>query len=199
MKKIFKSMAILAATAAVGAGVGVAAGCNVGTNGTYYGEYHYLGEHGVVYGFVAEVTVENNIIKSVKNLTNSNNEYAKKVQEGKTWAFVSGVGYGWTEDNLNNWEDHEKWLMQQYNNWSVADILAIPVYTDYAYTPALDADGNPIMGEYGPTYKQDFNTMGEPCKADWNKDLVESGLLISEATQGSGRVLLAVQNALNNK
>lgn len=188
MKKIFKAIAVLTATAAVGAGVGIAAGCNAGTNGTYYGEYHYMGAHGSVYGMVVEVTVENNIIKKVTNLTNSDNSYAKDVQGSDTWTFISPANttWGWPEESVKNWTDHESWLFQQYEGRSVADVLEIPVYTDYAYVS--DNNGG---------YVQDRGTMGEPCKVDYNAELGSSGLLLSGATQGSGRVLLAVQNALS--
>ena len=187
MKKIFKGIAILVATAAVGTGVAFAAGCG-GTDGTYHGEYHYMGAHGSVYGMVVEVTVKNNVITKVKNLTNSDDAYAKEVQEGKTWTFVSAAmpDYGWDKDSVANWTSHENWLMQQYEGRSVADILDIKVFTDYGYKS--DGDNGWI---------QDYGSMGEPCKVDFNVELQESGLLIANATQGSGRVLLAVQDALS--
>ena len=188
MKKVFKGIAILAATAAVGTGVAFAAGCNTGLNGTYHGEYHYTGAHGSVYGMVVEVTVKNNIITKVKNLTNSDDSYAKEVQAGDRWTFVSPAmpNYGWTDDAVKNWTEHESWLMQQYEGRTVAEILDLKVYTDYGYK----SDGN-------GGWIQDYGTMGEPCKIDFNKGLEESGLLISGATQGSGRVALAIQDALN--
>lgn len=187
MKKIFKGIAVLAATAAVGTGVAFAAGCG-GSDGTYHGEYHYMGAHGSVYGIVVEVTVENNIITKVKNLTNSDDEYAKSVQKGEKWTFVSSAmpNWGWTDEAVANWTSHENWLFQQYEGRSVSEILDLKVYTDYAYK----SDGN-------GGWTQDYGTMGEPCKVDWNVDLQESGLLISGATQGSGRVALAVKDALS--
>ena len=80
---------------------------------------------------------------------------------------------------------HENWLLQQYEGRAVADVLALNVYTDYAYK----ADGN-------GGYIQDYGTMGEPCAVDHNAELKDSGLIITGATQGSGRVALAVKNAL---
>lgn len=188
MKKIFKAVSVLVASTALCAGIATASACS-GSNGTYYGEYHYMGAHGSVYGMVVEVTVENNIITKVKNITNSDTEYAKEVQNNETWTFISSAmpNWGWSEDSVKNWTDHECWLLQQYEGWAVADVLDVPVYTDYAYV------------KQGDGYVQDYGTMGEPCKQDWNKALADSGLLIAEATQGSGRVLLAVQNALKNK
>lgn len=187
MKKMFKALSVLAATAAVGTGVAFAAGCNTGLNGTYQGEYHYMGAHGSVYGMVVEVTVENNIITKVTNLTNSDNAYAKQVQGDAKWTVVSSAmpNYGWTDEAVANWKNHESWLLQQYEGRSVADVLDIKVYTDYGYK----SDGN-------GGWIQDYGTMGEPCKVDFNKALEESGLLISGATQGSGRAALAIQNAL---
>lgn len=93
--------------------------------------------------------------------------------------------YGWTDEAVANWKNHESWLLQQYEGRSVADVLDIKVYTDYGYK----SDGN-------GGWIQDYGTMGEPCKVDFNKALEESGLLISGATQGSGRAALAIQNAL---
>lgn len=71
------------------------------------------------------------------------------------------------------WADKETWtknenlLLMKYEGYSVADILAIKVYVD----------------EKGQPYSRDDNT-------------AMSELLITDATQGSARLLLAVQNAL---
>lgn len=265
MKKIFKALAITAASAALCVGVVAGTGCN-GGDGTYYGEYHYIGAHSdTPYGMVVEVTVENNIITAVKDITNTENENAKNLQtykdvrDGKeaaeatyhAWTTVStgwetyfdglvhasyvwilthgydlkdvegvdanglyyaeldadgnrtgnwlkweeGVlptpaqtniySYGWTDANNSNWSNHESWLLQQYVGWSVADILAIDVHTNFGYS--LVTDGRVL----------DTDTKGEPYGVDYNADLAGSELLISGATQGSGRLLLAVQNALS--
>ena len=79
--------------------------------------------------------------------------------------------YKWSNDDAKNWTTYENWLLQQYVGWSVADVLAIDVF-------------------YGDS--------GEPygTKGGYNAELAASGLLISNATQGSGRLMLAVQNAL---
>ena len=216
MKKIFKGIAILAATAAVGAGVAFATGCG-GSDGVYYGSYHYTNEYGAVYGMVVEVTVENNIIKGIKDLTNTDNDYAKSVQEGKKWTTVSSgwvnkyvseyeegvkkdpasypvkpeysgwtlvneaeieaiphAWYSWSNDNEKTWTKYENWLLQQYEGWSVADILDVHVfYSQYGEPYALEDGG-----------------------VHHNAELEESGLLISGSTQGSGRLMLAVQDAL---
>ena len=284
MKKIFKGIAVLAATAAVGTGVAFAAGCG-GTDGVYYGEYHYIGAHNAVpYGMVVEVTVKNNIITKVKDITNDkNNEHSvalqtyKDVIDGKEaeeasyhsfttvstgwetyfdeqvnayspWILSTGkqlvesyvdqsiivdydekayyykvfdektgevvkyekwskdlwdkglevlpepaqtnIGsYGWYNKNNAGWKDHESWLLQQYVGWSVADILDITVYTNFGYWLTAGAWGPAVGGV-------DYDSKGEPYGVDYNTELKGSELLISGATQGSGRLLLAVQNAL---
>ena len=97
--------------------------------------------------------------------------------------------YGWTDKACSNWTSHESWLLQQYVGWSVADVLAIDVHTNYGYKLVTGADGK-------TTQALDTNSKGEPYGVDYNADLSGSELLISGATQGSGRLLLAIQNAL---
>ncbi|MDE7082438.1 MAG: hypothetical protein K2O89_01880 [Clostridia bacterium] len=219
MKKIFKGLSVLVASTALCAGIATATACSGGYNGTYTGEYHYIGGHSATpYGMVVEVEVNNNIIVSVKNITNTeaskNIQTYKDVIDGKEaaeatyhqWTVVSpgwgeysqniGMGgqpqpdwYGWSDNNSSNWTDHESWLLQQYVGWSVADVLAIEVYTDYGYTLVTTEDGK--IGQ-----ASDKNSKGEPYGTSFNAGLNTSGLLISGATQGSGRLLLAVQDAL---
>lgn len=189
MKKIFKGLAIAVAATAACAGIAVAtAGCSTGKNGTYYGEYHYMSKYGPVYGMVVEVKVENNIITNIKDITNTEDSHAKAFQNDATWVVVSSAGNGWTEENNANWVEHESWLMQQYVGWSVADILELNVYTDYGYKK-VDGSAMPVV---------DYDLMGQPygTKDGYNAELLQSGLLITGATQGSGRLLLAVQDAL---
>ena len=222
MKKIFKGIAVLAATAAVGTGVAFAAGCG-GTDGVYHGEYHYTNAYGATYGMVVEVTVEKNIITGIKDLTNTDDAYAVSVQKNDKgesvkwtevsigwkdyadateggalsyiyWAYKDVNGkdlvdfsamteaekkqyvydnpvsyYQWTNKNAEVWTKYENWLLQQYVGWSVADILDISVF----YSP-----------------------LGEPYGTDYNAEIKNSGLLLTGSTQGSGRLLLAVQDAL---
>ena len=120
--------------------------------------------YGHTYGVVVEVTVENNIITRVEDITLSN-------ADSKDWVPVSAANpdYGWTDEAVANWNTNEEWLLAQYEGWSVADILALDAYV---------------------------KTGGEPYSEDKNTDAVESSLVISGATQGSIRVLLAVQDAL---
>ena len=66
MKKIFKGIAVLAATAAIGTGVAFAAGC--GSDGVYEGSYSYT-SWGQTYGMSVKVTVKNNIITKVEDTT----------------------------------------------------------------------------------------------------------------------------------
>ena len=60
-------------------------------------------------------------------------------------------------------------MLQQYEGKSVADVLAVKVF---------------------------YDENGEPYSKDDNSDFASSGLVLTGATQGSGRLLIAVQNAL---
>lgn len=229
MKKMFKGIAVLAATAAVGASVAFATGCN-GTNGKYIGHYCY-DNYGQVYGVVVEVTVENNIITKVEDVTASykddngkgkishtfKNPYANGAEttiDNTQWhtysapweeyfanGYASGsiaiaddaaraayeadntklpqpdqcvswgapVSYSWFKSDTDKWNKGEAWLLQQYEGKSVADVLDMKVY---------------------------IANNGEPYETGYNAEFGTSGLVISGATQGSGRIALAVQNAL---
>ena len=158
MKKIFKALAVLAATTAIGAGIGMAAGCSKGYDGVYYGDYHYE-NHGHDYGMKVRVTVKNNIIVKVEDVTKGD------------YIVVSDAlpAYGWDDDSIANWTDNESWLLQQYEGLAVSDVIAIKV---------------------------NIKETGEPYSKDKNAGLNENGILITNATQGSARLLLAVQNAL---
>ena len=202
MKKIFKGIAVLAATAAVGTGLAFGAGCS-GKSGEYVGHYGYANEYNAVYGMVVKVTVKNNIIEKIEDVTHTyeNGEgysvtytpvkidwtaggpqrdaHGDWLREGdpvtvynKEWHSVSNPQGAWTEDAKLNWLTKENWLLQQYEGWSVADILSVKVFYDENGEPYSEAD---------------------------NPGFVESGLVLSGATQGSGRLLLAVQDALKNK
>jgi hypothetical protein len=223
MKKIFKGLSVLVATAALGAGIVTATACN-GGNGTFIGEYHY-NSHNTEYGIRVEVTVENNIITKVRDITNTEldkqdgyvqNETTEELEyksSGVEWTSVSPgwetyvtthggalsftywaypdvdfsnmseeekvkyvnehpiSWYSWLNADSEKWTNYENWLLQQYVGWSVADIIDIDVF---------------------------YSSTGEPyaTKDGYNAELLSSGLLITNSTQGSGRLLLAVQNAL---
>ncbi len=93
MKKIFKALAISVASLAMVAGIATATACSGGYNGTYTGSYHYTNGRGATYGMVVEVTVENNIITKIKDITNT--EATKTIQNNETWTVVSPAGnYG---------------------------------------------------------------------------------------------------------
>lgn len=203
MKKVFKGLSILVASTALCAGIATASACSGGYNGTYEGDYHYTNDYGVVYGMKVKVTVENNIITKVEDVTNGDyvtvspgwvNKYvadynaASATDKADTSKFpvvpnVSGWGltneadiaalapdyYGWTNANEGNWNNYEAWLLQKYEGMAVADVLDMKVY---------------------------IKTSGEPYSSDKN-DFGE--LIITGSTQGSGRLLLAVQDALKNK
>ncbi len=165
MKKIFKGLAILVASTALCAGIATATACSGGYNGTYEGDYHY-DNWGHTYGMKVRVTVENNIITKVEDISPENYIVVSDPIEGT----------GWTTDTVNNWKDNEAWLLQQYKGMAVSDVLDIEVY----------------IKDSGEPYEK-VNANNEAR----NPNLVASGLLISGATQGSGRLLLAVQDALS--
>ena len=85
MKKIFKALAISAASVAMVAGIATATACSGGYNGVYEGSYSYTNAYGATYGMRVEVTVENNIITKVRDLTNTDLEK----QDNKEWTVVS--------------------------------------------------------------------------------------------------------------
>ena len=160
MKKIFKGLAILAAATAIGAGVGLASGCSKGYNGEYEGEYHYPNAYSASaphYGIKVRVTVKNNIITKVVDITKG--EYVS----------VSNANpdHGWDKDSVANWTGNESWLLQKYEGLAVSDVLDIQVF---------------------------IKDNGEPYNKDKNAGMGE--LIITNATQGSARLLLAVQDSL---
>ena len=218
MKKIFKALSVLAVGATLCAGVAAAAGCSAGKSGEYYGDYHYTSEHDQVYGMKVKVTVKNNIITKVEDVTNGAyttvstpwEEYCEFAEGGAIsyyyWAYGKDVDmslsdeekiayvkanpiswYGWTNSSVDNWTSHVAWLAQQYEGLSVAEVLDIKVFTKYGYE------------KQGENMVANSAISGEPygAKEGWNAELLSSGLLISGSTQGSGRLLLAVQDALS--
>lgn len=170
MKKIFKGLSILVASTALCAGVAMATACNSGYNGTYEGEYEYPNPYSAEathYGMKVKVTVENNIITKVEDVT------------GDTYVSISPTNPyspSWTEDSIKNWKDNEAWLLQQYEGWSVSDVLAIKVY--------IKTTGEPYE------LKNENNVATQA-------QLEASKLIIGGATQSSGRLLLAIQDALS--
>ena len=165
MKKIFKGLSILVASTALCGGIAMATACDSGYNGTYTGEYKYE-NHGHTYGMKVEVTVENNIITKVKDIS------------PEDWVVVSDAmpEYGWSADSVKNWNDNEAWLLQQYEGWSVSDVLAVKVYVKTTGEPYEIKNANNVAT---------------------NAQLEASKLLVGGATQGSGRLMLAVQDALS--
>lgn len=203
MKKVFKGLSIIVASTALCAGIATASACSGGYNGTYEGDYHYTNDYGVVYGMKVKVTVENNIITKVEDVTNGDyvtvspgwvNKYVADynaasatdkadtskfpvVPQMSGWTLTNASDiealapsyYGWTNKNEDTWKTDEAWLLQKYEGVAVADVLDMKVY---------------------------IKTSGEPYSSDKN-DFGE--LIITGSTQGSGRLLLAVQDALKNK
>ena len=168
MKKVFKGLSILVASTALCGGIAMASACSNGFDGKYVGSYHYTNEHNAVYGMMVEVTVENNIITKVRDITNTDLDK----QEGISWTVVSNAmpEYGWDQDAVNGWTNNESYLLQKYEGLAVSDVLDIQVF----------------IKETGEPYSKDLNT--------GMSDLIWTG-----ATQSSGRLLLAVQDALGKK
>lgn len=179
-KKVIKGLSVFVASVALCAGIATATACS-GGNGTFVGSYHYTNKYNAVYGMVVEVTVENNIITKVRDITNTDLSLQSKtdyvtgeVTENVKWTVVSDAkpDYDWTDKNIEKWTTYESKLLQQYEGWSVADILDIKVF---------------------------IKETGEPYDASDNSGFNSSELLISGATQSSGRLLLAIQDALGQK
>ena len=196
MKKIFKGLSILVASTALCGGIAMTTACNSGYDGKYEGSYHYTNEHNAVYGMRVEVTVKNNIITKVRDITNTDlskqegtvripvegqwgvyekDENGNDKWETKSncpWTVVSEAmpDYGWDQGAVDNWTSSESYLLQKYEGLAVSDVLDIQVF----------------IKETGEPYSKDYNAaMGD--------------LLLTGATQSSGRLLLAVQDALGKK
>ena len=180
----------------------MATACNTGYNGVYEGDYHYTNNYGVVYGMKVKVTVENNIITKVEDVTDGAyvtvsegwvdyyiTEWNKGNKLGNVEPIVGDWGvenakdieplapdyYMWTNDSAAYWTNNENWLLQQYEGKSVSEVLDVKVFVNNGEPYKVTDDNNQAR----------------------NPQLSASGLLISGATQGSGRLLLAVQNALS--
>ena len=76
----------------------------------------------------------------------------------------------WTEEDVNNWKNGLNNLLKAYEGKTVDEVLAMRV--------AVSEDGAPLV------------------KSDEGFVNYDGSLIISGATLGSGRLLLAVQNAL---
>lgn len=185
MKKIFKGLSVLVASTALCAGIATATACSGGYNGEYIGSYHY-NAWGMEYGMMVKVHVENNIITKVEDITNTDlSKQSGKVKDPTdetkliekdsdvTWVVVSD---SW--EKKATWNNDAAWLLQQYEGKSVAEVLDIKVFIQTSGCPYNEVNAN-----------------NKPT----NPQIAESGLMISGATQGSGRLMLAVQDALKNK
>lgn len=150
MKKLVKVLALTALSAVVCLGVLVFAACG---NNALYGEYHYTA-HGHEYGIAVNVTVEDGKITKVEK---ADSDYVE----------CSDVNdaYGWTAENVKNWNDNLASLLKAYEGKTVEEVKAATCS---------------IKGQDGEEDK-----------------ISDSDLVIADATQGSARVLRAVQNALS--
>ena len=95
-----------------------------------------------------------------------------RVDENKVIKSVRIVGSDYVDVSVDNWKNNIKPLLQAYEGRTVSEILAMQVAVSEAGAPlSANAEG--------------FNAY-------------DSALIISGATMGSGRVLLAVQDAVKN-
>ena len=221
MKKIFKGLSILVASTALCGGIAMATACDGGYNGTYTGEYHYE-SWGQYYGMVVEVTVENNVITKVKDVTNTENA-TKNYQSNNEWHVCSpGWEDKWIADtNAAHAEDASKpdakTQIDAYKNehaeaaWlsdaEIANLISGGAPSWYKWTNAQASEWATyeawVLQKYEGIPVSDILDMqvfiknnGEPYDSDKNVDLTSNGLLVTGATQSSSRLLLAVQNAL---
>lgn len=173
MKKLTKVVAGLALGAVMVAGVAAVAGCAQPMNGEAEGEYHYANAWAPTspdYGVKVKVTVENDIIKSVEIVES---DY---VQATPSW--VAGGSEGATAYTNGGEEE----LLEKYVGLNVNDVLSMEI--------AVNEDKSPVSNNSDGTVNEDFD-------ADTFKT-GDTSLLVSGATQSSGRILLAVQNAIKN-
>ena len=149
MKKIFKGLSILVASTALCGGIAMATACDSGYNGEYTGEYHYT-SHDQEYGMKVKVTVENNIITKVEDVTGDAyisvsdgwEAYVDKTGgvAAYAWAYADVEGfstmtdaekekyvdehpiswYTWLNSNNQYSKDSEAWILQQYEGKSVS-------------------------------------------------------------------------------
>lgn len=100
------------------------------------------------------------------------NEIEKVRILGSDFVEVSEPGGNWTQENYDNWKNKLASLLKEYEGKKVSEVLAMKV--------AVGEDKAPL------------------AKDDDGFTAYDSDLLISGATLGSGRLLLAVQDALKN-
>lgn len=133
------------------------------------GSYSYLNEwtKNSFYGQSVIVTVENDKIKDVKLLDDPN-----------LTELSAASGDKWTEEKRQNWTDNNSKVINALKGKTVSQVLALTVDTK-------------MVGE------GDSATKGEPLVKENNGgQTLDDAYILTGATQCSGRVVLAVQNAL---
>lgn len=153
MKKFTK---IMTALAVIGCSACVAAFAGCSKDSSYTGEYQYTAS-GTNYGIKVSVTVDSdNVITSVKKVDSDYVDVTEALPD-----------YGWTQENVDNWNNNLDALLKSYEGKTVEEVLALTVTVSESGAPSTDSE------ELG-------------------------GLIITGATMGSGRLLLAVQDALKD-
>lgn len=170
MNKMKKAIIGLAVGAVAALGVVGFAACG-SSEQTVEGEYHYANAWDATapdYGVKVEVTVKGNVIEEVKIVTSS---YVQATPE-------------WVESDSEGAKAYsnggEAALLAKYKGLKVDTVLAMEI--------DVNEDKSPVSNNSDGTVNPDFD-------ADTFKT-GDTNLLISGATQSSGRILLAVQNAL---
>lgn len=164
MKRMKKALIGLAVGAAAALSVVGLAACGGNTiSGTATGEYHYANPWGGKdYGVKVEISVEDDIIQSVKIVDHD-------------WVQVTD---SWTGKDA--YLSKEATILGWYKGLDVDDVAALDV--------AVDEKGQPETQKDGDKANPDFNE----CV------IGETNLIESQATQSCARIILAVQNAIEN-
>ncbi|MDE6868128.1 MAG: hypothetical protein K2J83_03165 [Clostridia bacterium] len=113
----------------------------------------------------------------VKVTVDANNKITKVTVVDSDYTEVSSVNddYGWTQASVDNWNNNLNGLLEQYVGKTVEEILAIDV------SVVSEDEAN------------DYTPAGQP-----NNGQSLGGLVITDATQGCARLLLAVQDAVKD-
>ncbi len=169
MKKV---LVIALAVIMVVAAVSVLAAC--GKEQTVEGEYTYKYSDTLSYGVKVKVTVKGDVIKKVEVTSTDTATYTNL---SPNWTTDYTVG-GENTEGRQAWIDKHEDFIASFAGMSVSDINKIKVATDTETNPdAHTVQGQPKAG--GIT-------------------VVPDGLqVVAKATQSSGRLILAVQNALS--
>lgn len=172
MKRMKKAIVGLAVGAIAALGVVGFAACGEKAE-TYDGDYHYTTSgYGdpVTYGIKVKVTVKDGKIEKVEVV---NSDYVDATDMGVDEDGNPVIVGGW--DNGANWDKELKNELAKFKGLSVSDVLALNVAKNDAGEPLKSTDDG-------------FNALNVGGK----------NLILTGSTQSSGRLILAVQDALKD-